>query len=205
MILHSDGLATSWTLDRYPNLAALHPSLIAAILYRDFTRASRRRDRARGEMVRLMAACRLPNPGPSSPSRSRTRATSSRSASARAASPSCSDSTGRTRRGSPPRSRRSRATLTAMPAAAAPSSRSMPPTTPQRFADSHQRQRAGHRRSASSSSTGSTARQAAWASASVGARRLMDTFSIDSKPGKGTTVEVGHKLPPASRHGRAPS
>ena len=29
----------------------------------------------------------------------------------------------------------------------------------------------------------------------VGARRLMDTFSIDSKPGKGTKVEVGHKLP----------
>jgi signal transduction histidine kinase len=30
----------------------------------------------------------------------------------------------------------------------------------------------------------------------VGARRLMDTFKINSKPGKGTTVEVGHKLPP---------
>jgi signal transduction histidine kinase/CheY-like chemotaxis protein len=29
----------------------------------------------------------------------------------------------------------------------------------------------------------------------AGARRLMDTFKIDSKPGKGTTVEVGHKLP----------
>jgi len=29
----------------------------------------------------------------------------------------------------------------------------------------------------------------------IGARRLMDTFGIDSKPGKGTTVEVGHKLP----------
>ena len=29
----------------------------------------------------------------------------------------------------------------------------------------------------------------------VGARRLMDTFKIDSKPGKGTTVEVGHRLP----------
>jgi signal transduction histidine kinase/CheY-like chemotaxis protein len=29
----------------------------------------------------------------------------------------------------------------------------------------------------------------------IGARRLMDTFSIDSKPGKGTTVEVGHMLP----------
>jgi signal transduction histidine kinase/CheY-like chemotaxis protein len=29
----------------------------------------------------------------------------------------------------------------------------------------------------------------------IGARRLMDTFSIDSKPGKGTTVEVGQRLP----------
>jgi len=29
----------------------------------------------------------------------------------------------------------------------------------------------------------------------VGARRLMDSFSIESKPGKGTSVEVGHKLP----------
>ena len=38
IVLHSDGLASSWTVDRYPNLAALHPSLIAAILYRDFTR-----------------------------------------------------------------------------------------------------------------------------------------------------------------------
>jgi anti-sigma regulatory factor (Ser/Thr protein kinase) len=38
VILHSDGLASSWTVDRYLNLATLHPSLIAAILYRDFTR-----------------------------------------------------------------------------------------------------------------------------------------------------------------------
>ncbi len=29
----------------------------------------------------------------------------------------------------------------------------------------------------------------------VGARRLMDTFKVDSKPGKGTSVEVGHKIP----------
>jgi anti-sigma regulatory factor (Ser/Thr protein kinase) len=38
VILYSDGLATSWTVERYPNLARLHPTLIAAILYRDFTR-----------------------------------------------------------------------------------------------------------------------------------------------------------------------
>lgn len=41
VILHSDGLATSWTLDRYPGLLRLHPTLIAAVLYRDF---ARRRD-----------------------------------------------------------------------------------------------------------------------------------------------------------------
>jgi len=29
----------------------------------------------------------------------------------------------------------------------------------------------------------------------IGARRLMDTFDIESKPDAGTTVEVGHKLP----------
>jgi hypothetical protein len=38
VILYSDGLASSWTVDRYPNLASLHPTLIAAILYRDFSR-----------------------------------------------------------------------------------------------------------------------------------------------------------------------
>jgi anti-sigma regulatory factor (Ser/Thr protein kinase) len=38
LILYSDGLASSWTIDRYQNLASLHPSLIAAILYRDFSR-----------------------------------------------------------------------------------------------------------------------------------------------------------------------
>lgn len=38
VILHSDGIASSWTLDRYPNLAARHPALIAAVLYRDLTR-----------------------------------------------------------------------------------------------------------------------------------------------------------------------
>jgi anti-sigma regulatory factor (Ser/Thr protein kinase) len=43
VILHSDGLTSNWTLDRYPNLAALHPTLIAGILYRDL---SRRRDDA---------------------------------------------------------------------------------------------------------------------------------------------------------------
>ena len=38
MIAHSDGLATRWDIDAYPGLERSHPSLIAAVLYRDFVR-----------------------------------------------------------------------------------------------------------------------------------------------------------------------
>ncbi len=38
LVMHSDGLATSWRLDRYPGLTARDPSLIAGVLYRDFVR-----------------------------------------------------------------------------------------------------------------------------------------------------------------------
>lgn len=38
VVLHSDGIGTNWSLDRYPGLAARHPALIAAVLYRDGTR-----------------------------------------------------------------------------------------------------------------------------------------------------------------------
>jgi anti-sigma regulatory factor (Ser/Thr protein kinase) len=38
LVLHSDGLTTRWGLDRYPGLARRHPGLIAAVLYRDFSR-----------------------------------------------------------------------------------------------------------------------------------------------------------------------
>lgn len=38
LVMHSDGLGSSWSLDRYPGLAGAHPTLIAAILYRDFAR-----------------------------------------------------------------------------------------------------------------------------------------------------------------------
>lgn len=43
LVLHSDGLSTSWRIDRYPGLVQRHPALIAATLYRD---ASRGRDDA---------------------------------------------------------------------------------------------------------------------------------------------------------------
>lgn len=38
VVLCSDGLGTSWSLDRYPGLRERHPSLIAGVLYRDHTR-----------------------------------------------------------------------------------------------------------------------------------------------------------------------
>ena len=38
LMLHSDGLTSSWTLDRYPGLTQHHPALIAGVLYRDHRR-----------------------------------------------------------------------------------------------------------------------------------------------------------------------
>ena len=38
VVLHSDGLATNWHLQAYPGLAEKHPGIVAAVLYRDFTR-----------------------------------------------------------------------------------------------------------------------------------------------------------------------
>lgn len=38
LILHSDGLHTNWRMDAYPGLTRKHPSLMAAVLYRDWSR-----------------------------------------------------------------------------------------------------------------------------------------------------------------------
>ena len=38
LIMHSDGLGSKWDLNQYPGLASKHPSIIAAMLYRDFQR-----------------------------------------------------------------------------------------------------------------------------------------------------------------------
>ena len=38
LVLSSDGLGSHWDLDRYPGLRTRHPSVIAGILYRDFSR-----------------------------------------------------------------------------------------------------------------------------------------------------------------------
>ena len=39
VMMCSDGLATNWSLNRYPGLLQAHPSLAAAVLYRDFGRS----------------------------------------------------------------------------------------------------------------------------------------------------------------------
>lgn len=38
VVLASDGLTSRWDLARYPGLATRHPALVAAVLYRDFSR-----------------------------------------------------------------------------------------------------------------------------------------------------------------------
>lgn len=38
VVLHSDGVSASWSLGSYPGLAAAHPSLLAAVLFRDWGR-----------------------------------------------------------------------------------------------------------------------------------------------------------------------
>lgn len=39
LIMHSDGLGSQWSLERYPGLAWRHPAAIAGTLYRDFKRS----------------------------------------------------------------------------------------------------------------------------------------------------------------------
>lgn len=41
LVLHSDGITTSWRMENYPGVLSKHPSLIASVLYRE---ASRGRD-----------------------------------------------------------------------------------------------------------------------------------------------------------------
>lgn len=38
LIAHTDGINTRWNLDSYPELRHCHPGLIAAVIYRDFSR-----------------------------------------------------------------------------------------------------------------------------------------------------------------------
>ena len=38
LVMHSDGLGSRWQLERYPGLDRRHPAVIAAVLYRDWSR-----------------------------------------------------------------------------------------------------------------------------------------------------------------------
>jgi anti-sigma regulatory factor (Ser/Thr protein kinase) len=39
LVMHSDGLGSRWDLERYPGIWGKHPSMIAALLHRDFSRS----------------------------------------------------------------------------------------------------------------------------------------------------------------------
>lgn len=49
LVMHSDGIASHWDLSSYPGLRVRHPSLVAAVLFRDF---ARRRDDATAVVVK---------------------------------------------------------------------------------------------------------------------------------------------------------
>jgi hypothetical protein len=38
LVMHSDGLGSRWEFDRYPGITTKSPSVIAAILHRDYNR-----------------------------------------------------------------------------------------------------------------------------------------------------------------------
>jgi hypothetical protein len=38
LVIHSDGVSARWDLGRYPGLASRHPSVVAGVLYRDYSR-----------------------------------------------------------------------------------------------------------------------------------------------------------------------
>ncbi len=53
LIMHSDGISSSWSLDAYPGLFTAHPGVIAGVLYRDHARS---RDDASVIVVRATEA-----------------------------------------------------------------------------------------------------------------------------------------------------
>jgi anti-sigma regulatory factor (Ser/Thr protein kinase) len=57
LVMCSDGLSTQWRVEPYPGLLARHPSVVAAVLYRDFARG---RDDMTVLVAREVAAGRSP-------------------------------------------------------------------------------------------------------------------------------------------------
>lgn len=53
IVMHSDGLASGWNLDRHPGLRRRHPSIVAGVLYRE---AARQRDDVCVVVVKLRPA-----------------------------------------------------------------------------------------------------------------------------------------------------
>ena len=53
LVMATDGLVTGWSLDRYPGILRRHPAVIAAVLYRDWSRG---RDDATVVVARIPAA-----------------------------------------------------------------------------------------------------------------------------------------------------
>lgn len=53
IVMHSDGLASSWNLDSHPGLRRRHPSIVAGVLYRE---AARQRDDVCVVVVKLRTA-----------------------------------------------------------------------------------------------------------------------------------------------------
>ena len=52
LVLHNDGLSSSWRLDEYPGRVRRHPAVVAGVLHRDFGRP---RDDATVLVTRLRA------------------------------------------------------------------------------------------------------------------------------------------------------
>lgn len=52
LVMHSDGVSARWDLNKYPGLASRHPSVVAGVIYRDFSRG---RDDALVVVVRAAA------------------------------------------------------------------------------------------------------------------------------------------------------
>ena len=131
----------------------------------------------------------------------RTSTTSSWPASARARSPGCSASTRRTRRASPPRSPRSRATPSATRGGGQVEFALEGRTPPQVLVDPrHATEGPGIADLRARSSTAATARRPAWASGIVGARRLMDRFDDRDRAGQ---RHDGHAQEAPARAGAA--